>query len=104
MATVFGRLDFDAATTGKRRPKYQRVCDQIYSELRAGRLSPGQALPGEAKLSEILGVSRNTLRQALGKLEDDGMVERVHGRGTFFTSEQQRDARKRQDSFAFLGP
>jgi DNA-binding LacI/PurR family transcriptional regulator len=104
MTSSLRPIDSDTLATGKQRTKYQRVFDHLYAEYRAGRLSPGQALPGEAKLSEILGVSRNTLRHALAKLEDDGMVERVHGRGTFFTSEQQRDARKKRDEFAFLAP
>jgi GntR family transcriptional regulator, arabinose operon transcriptional repressor len=103
MQNLLGPMAF-AVSTGERRPKYQRVCDHLYAELQAGRLTPGQALPPEAKLSEILGVSRNTLRQALGKLEDDGMVERVQGRGTFLTSQHQRESRKKRDAFAFLAP
>lgn len=86
------------------RPKYQLICDHFYAEIRAGRLEAGQSLPPEAKLSEMLGVSRNTLRQALGKLEDDGMLERVRGRGTFLTSEQQRHSRKHNSTFALLSP
>lgn len=87
-----------------RRPKYQRVCDYFHAELRAGKMLPGQALPPEALLSELLGVSRNTLRQALGQLEQEGVVERVQGRGTFFTSEQQRQSRHHLAALAFVSP
>jgi DNA-binding LacI/PurR family transcriptional regulator len=65
---------------------------------------PGQSLPPEARLSELLGVSRNTLRQALGQLEQEGVVERVQGRGTFFTSEQQRQTRSHLAALAFVSP
>jgi len=104
MATLLRKIDLHSSGAEERRPKYQRVCDHLYSEVRAGRLAPGQALPPEAKLSEILGVSRGTLRQALGKMEDDGMLERVQGRGTFLTSEQQRESRKKRDALAFITP
>jgi GntR family transcriptional regulator, arabinose operon transcriptional repressor len=104
MAILLRKIDLHSSGAEERRPKYQRVCDHLYSEVRAGRLAPGQALPPEAKLSEILGVSRGTLRQALGKMEDDGMLERVQGRGTFLTSEQQRESRRKRDALAFITP
>lgn len=100
--TELRRLAFDTSSEG--RPKYQLICDHLYAEIRAGRLVEGQSLPPEAKLSEMLGVSRNTLRQALGKLEDEGMLERVRGRGTFLTSEQQRHSRDHNSTYALLSP
>jgi GntR family transcriptional regulator len=63
--------------TDSRRPKYQRIRDHLYSEIRAGRLAPGQSLPTEARLVESLGFSRHTVRQALAELENDGVIERV---------------------------
>lgn len=50
----------------------------------SGRLGSGR-LPPERKLAEELGVSRRTLRQALGLLEAEGRISRHHGRGTFAT-------------------
>jgi GntR family transcriptional regulator len=44
---------------------------------------PGGRLPPEAELSELVGVSRTTLRAALTSLEADGVVSRRRGRGTF---------------------
>ena len=86
------------------RPKYQRICDHIYAEIRGGRLLPGQALPPEAKLVETLGLSRNTIRQAFAQLENEGIIERIQGRGTFVTTEQQRQSRQQLDLLALITP
>ncbi|MCX6434244.1 MAG: GntR family transcriptional regulator [Actinobacteria bacterium] len=53
-----------------------------------GTLRPGQRLGAERELAVKLGVSRSTLRQALGALEEAGVVRRVPGRGggTFIAS------------------
>lgn len=48
-----------------------------------GTFRPGSRLPTEAELCEILGVSRTVVREALRVLEDDGLVARRHGVGTF---------------------
>ena len=104
MLSSLSMIDLKSPTAGPLRPKYLRVCDHLYAEIHAGRLIPGQSLPPEAKLSAILGVSRNTLRQALGKLEEDGLIERVQGRGTILTTDQQRESRKLHSSFAFVAP
>lgn len=98
---TFGEEKLGGAT---KRPKYRRVCDHLNTEIQSGRLGPGQALPPEVKLAETLSMSRNTVRQALGKLEEDGVIERVQGRGTFVTTDQQRQARKQLDVFALIAP
>src|SRR6266511_3332480 len=48
-----------------------------------GTFRPGSQLPTEAELCEMLGVSRTVVREALRILEDDGLVARRHGVGTF---------------------
>lgn len=53
----------------------QRVAEGVYPV--------GQALPSEVSLAAELGVSRVTLRQALQSLEEDGLVVRRQGIGTF---------------------
>ena len=45
------------------------------------RLHPGEALPSEAKLAEMLGVSRPVVREALKSLQGQGLVEVINGRG-----------------------
>jgi len=51
-----------------------------------GTWSDGAQLPNEARLSEMLGVSRITMRHALRNLEEFGILRREQGRGTFVRS------------------
>ncbi len=67
--------------------------DRLFSDIRSGKFGPGEPLPTEAKLVESLGYSRNTVRQALAQLENDGIIERIQGRGTFVTDELQRQSK-----------
>src|SRR6187431_3320754 len=48
-----------------------------------GKFGPGSQLPTEAELCQMLGVSRTVVREALRVLEEDGLVARRHGVGTF---------------------
>ena len=58
---------------------------EIDRAIREGRFKPGDRLPSEPELAIQLGVSRNSLREALKSLEDAGLIVRHHGRGTFIT-------------------
>ncbi len=59
----------------------------LYKKLREGILNrqyrPGELLPAEEELSVSLGVSRGTLRRALDTLEQESLVKRVRGHGTY---------------------
>ena len=65
---------------------YLQARDQILALIRIQELGAGDQLPGESELSKQLGVSRTTIREALMTLEQDGLVARRHGVGTFVTS------------------
>ena len=99
-----GGLDSGSADLAQRRPKYQRIREKLFADINAGRYAPGQALPTEAQLAEMLGISRNTIRQAIGDLEGDGIVKRIQGRGTFVTNDQERNATRQLDAFALIAP
>lgn len=76
-----------AAVTGSRRamrsarPLYESVYASLRDELAAGRFTPGSLLPSEAALCAAHGVSRITVRHALGLLKADGLVKGVPGCG-----------------------
>lgn len=52
-------------------------------ELLSGRWQGGERLPTERELGERFGLARNTVRRALGALEEEGLITRHVGRGTF---------------------
>lgn len=64
-------------------PLYIQIADKLVSQIESGELSPGDRLPAERELSEMLGINRMTLRRALRVLESQGLVLRKHGVGTF---------------------
>ncbi len=67
------------------KPLHAVISDQIAAAIVEGRLAPGMRLSPERQLASSLGVSRMTVRQALGELERAGLLRRVVGRsgGTF---------------------
>ena len=67
-------------------PLYLRVYRLIADEIASGSLRPGDRLPSERELTERLGVSRATVRRALGELAMDGLVTASAGRGSFVSS------------------
>ncbi|GHK03678.1 transcriptional regulator [Streptomyces sp. Y2F8-2] len=60
---------------------YERIADDLRQRIRAGEWSPGERLPAETKLVEEFRKSLPTLRQALGVLQAEGLIEKQHGRG-----------------------
>jgi GntR family transcriptional regulator len=56
---------------------------ELLQAIMTGMYAPGSQLPTEAELGELLGVSRTVVREALRALEDDGLIDRRHGVGTF---------------------
>jgi GntR family transcriptional regulator len=64
-------------------PFYSQLAELLEQEIVSGRWEPGLRLPSEIDLCSHFGVSRTTLRQALGRLEQEGLVSRHKGRGTF---------------------
>jgi GntR family transcriptional regulator, arabinose operon transcriptional repressor len=87
-------------------PKYQQLYDQLRSEIRTGRWAPGALFPNEAELVKSLGISRNTVRQALIQLVQDGAITRIQGQGTFVASTHRphTKARPQLDILALVAP
>lgn len=83
---VVGRPTFLPAKMHSRMSRsqlYVQARDQILELTRQQKLKPGDQLPSESELSQAVGVSRNTIRDALMLLERNGIVVRRHGLGTF---------------------
>lgn len=65
-----------------RRSVPEDVFDQIVSEVLSGQMQPGQTLPSERRLAEVLGVSRPAIREALKRLAGTGLIEVRQGDAT----------------------
>ncbi|TSB46518.1 GntR family transcriptional regulator [Alkalicoccobacillus porphyridii] len=63
------------------RPLYLQVIDKLRKDI--AQYEEGRQLPSEFELAKQMGVSRATLREALRLLEDEGLLVRRHGVGTF---------------------
>ncbi|MGV0836413.1 FadR/GntR family transcriptional regulator [Mycolicibacterium thermoresistibile] len=65
-----------------RRSVPEDVFEQIVDEVLTGQIQPGEALPSERRLAEVLGVSRPAVREALKRLTAAGLVEVRQGDAT----------------------
>jgi GntR family transcriptional regulator len=70
-------------TVPPRRPLRHSLAKALREQIVARKLEPGDRLPSEPELARSLGVSRSSLRAGIALLEEDGIVRRLHGSGTY---------------------
>ncbi len=63
-------------------PRYQQVADELRAAIVAGDFADGAQLPTESVLCDRYSVSRFTVREALRKLQAEGLIKRRRGSGT----------------------
>lgn len=83
-------------------PLYFQLAEVLEAEIQNGRWGPGVLLPSEPILCDRFGLSRPTVRQALERLEQAGLLERHQGKGTFVANERARTWLL-QSSIGFFG-
>jgi GntR family transcriptional regulator len=64
-------------------PYYQQLYEILRSKIVQREWKPGDQIPGEAELMEAYEVSRNTVRDVLDMLVNEGLIYRHRGRGSF---------------------
>jgi GntR family transcriptional regulator len=64
-------------------PLYVQIAGSLLDRIESGELTPGDRLPPERELSELLSVNRMTVRRALNMLEGQGLLLRRRGDGTY---------------------
>ncbi|MGD8562158.1 MAG: FadR/GntR family transcriptional regulator [Desulfarculaceae bacterium] len=67
-------------------PAFVKIINQIKDQISSGDLLPGDRLPPERQLAEMMGVNRHTVREALKTLEYMGVVECKTGMGTIINN------------------
>lgn len=75
--------------------KYQALINYIQEQIASNQLCPGDKLPSENVLSERFGISRQTVRKAIGMLEEDGIVRRIKGSGTYLSYDRRENLEQR---------
>ena len=67
-------------------PMYRHIADDLRAQITTGQLKPNAKLPTEGELSDTYEASRNTVREAIRRLTDEGLLESRPGQGTFVTT------------------
>lgn len=62
---------------------YEEIVEQLKNKIINRDIAPGEKLPAERTLAQMLNVNRSTVREALGKLESMDLVEIRHGEGVY---------------------
>jgi len=86
-------------------PIYEQLVNQVKNEIINGELAENEALPSVRALSGELRISALTVKKAYDKLEEEGFVITVHGKGTFVAATDKSlamEARRKtvEDDFA----
>ncbi|MES2820339.1 MAG: GntR family transcriptional regulator [Pseudomonadota bacterium] len=64
-------------------PLYSQLKELLRMRILDGTYPPHSRMPSESELGKASGVSRITVRQALGDLQKEGLIFKIHGKGTF---------------------
>lgn len=79
-------------------PIYEQLMEQIKSDIIQSELKEGEALPSVRTLAGELRISALTVKKAYDKLEEEGFVTTVHGKGTYVSASDKQlaaEARRR---------
>lgn len=74
---------FNAIVPDASRRVYEQIIDVITEMVASGELGPGDKLPPERHLTDLLDVSRSSLREAIRALQEQGVLESRRGAGTY---------------------
>ena len=66
-----------------RKPPFEQVADILEQRIRAGKLPKDERIPSETELMAEFEIGRTTARKAVDHLRQLGLVETIHGRGTY---------------------
>ena len=64
-------------------PIYQQLVDSIRQSIKSGKMPKGTRLPTVRELSDMLQVAQGTVKRTYDELEQEGMIKKAQGRGTF---------------------
>ncbi|MGW2425188.1 GntR family transcriptional regulator [Streptomyces sp. NPDC001709] len=81
-------------------PPYKRTAADLRRQILSGHLRPGERLPPVRSLQEQYAIASSTAQAALRVLRTEGLVDIVHGRGTFVADPLPQEAKAMSDTTA----
>ena len=84
--------------------KHQKIYSDVRNKVQSGELLPGERLPTERELVDLYGVSRPTVAKALSRLQQEGLIERRVGSGSFVRDTSEPDTSAQSRYFGLLIP
>lgn len=90
MADLMAELEAARWYKDGRGARYRQLSRHIAQLITSGELAPEDQLPSEREFADISGVSRVTVRKAIGELADAGLIEQRQGAGSFVRSQGER--------------
>ncbi len=68
-----------------KQPLYEQLVEQLRRQLTLGIITAGTAMPSVRQLATELGINPNTIQKAYRRMEEEGMIISVPGRGSFIS-------------------
>ena len=82
-----------------RTPIYLQLREIVRNRIEEGEYLPGMAIPSENELAETFGINRITVRNALDALVNEGMLQRVQGKGVFVLGNKYEEVLEEHGGF-----
>ena len=80
-----------------KQPLYEQLVEQLRRQLVLGVIEAGQALPSVRQLATQLGINPNTIQKAYRRMEEEGMIISVPGKGSFISDDLADMLKKQRD-------
>ena len=80
-----------------KQPIYEQLVEQLRRQLFLGVVQAGQALPSVRQLATELGINPNTIQKAYRRMEAEGMIISVPGKGSFISDDLADMLKKQRD-------
>ena len=80
-----------------KQPLYEQLVEQLRRQLFLGIVEAGQALPSVRQLATELGINPNTIQKAYRRMEAEGMIISVPGKGSFISDNLADMLKKQRD-------
>ena len=88
----------------RERTKYETIKKFLLDEFMRGSYKVGELIPSENTLAKTAGVARSTVRQAIGELEKEGLVQRTQGKGSYFVGNLRQQGTQQLQAFSLIVP